>query len=195
MENRIKLILDSLKGDNVLDLGFIGNYPYELELHNLLENKFKKVFGIDLRYTKVKNSIMGNIIDLPIKSNSVDSILAGEIIEHVIETEKFLDECKRVLKSKGRLVLTTPNKVSYLNKIFKISFCEDHRKLFDKDELKKALKKAGFKYRIKTFPYDEYSLVPHSKSDNKIFFVIRRIFHKILPESLHEGIFAVCIKS
>lgn len=195
MENRIKLILDSLKGDNVLDLGFIGNYPFELELHNLLGSKFKNVFGIDLRYAKVKNSIMGNILDLPVKSNSVDSIFAGEIIEHVIETEKFLDECRRVLKLNGRLVLTTPNKESYLNKLFKISFCEDHRKLFNKNEMEKALKKAGFRYKIKTFPYDEYSLVPHSKSNSKIFFVLRRIFHRILPENLHEGIFAVCTKS
>jgi ubiquinone/menaquinone biosynthesis C-methylase UbiE len=191
--NRIKLMIDNLKGDNILDVGFIGNYPYEFKLHNLLKKKFKNVFGLDLRYAKVENSIVGNALKMPFKPQSIDSILAGEIIEHFVETEEFLSECKMILKNKGRLIITTPNRNSYLNILFKISFCEDHRRLFSKKDLEYYLKKAGFKYKMFTICYVD-SFTPHTRSNNKIIFFIRKVLHKILPENLHEGFLAVCEK-
>ena len=41
--------------------------------------------------------------------NSVDVVVAGEIIEHLIDTDLFLEEIGRVLKPGGKLILTTPN--------------------------------------------------------------------------------------
>ena len=48
----------------------------------------------------------------PFDSESFDVVFAGEIIEHLIDTDAFLKECRRVLKQNGRLVLTTPNLAS-----------------------------------------------------------------------------------
>ena len=39
--------------------------------------------------------------------------MASEIIEHLLDTDFFLQECHRVLKKKGTLILTTPN-IAYL---------------------------------------------------------------------------------
>jgi SAM-dependent methyltransferase len=46
---------------------------------------------------------------LPFRSGSLDGILAGEIIEHLYDPDRFLSECCRVLRPSGVLVVTTPN--------------------------------------------------------------------------------------
>lgn len=49
----------------------------------------------------------------PVASGEFDLVAAGEVLEHVIDQEFFLQECGRVLRPGGLLVLTTPN-LSYL---------------------------------------------------------------------------------
>lgn len=46
---------------------------------------------------------------LPFEDASYDVVLAGEIIEHVVDTEGFLREIHRVLAPGGATVVTTPN--------------------------------------------------------------------------------------
>lgn len=55
--------------------------------------------------------------DLPFASRSFDCILAGEIIEHLLDTDRFLGECHRVLEVGGHLLLTTPNLASMENRL------------------------------------------------------------------------------
>ena len=55
--------------------------------------------------------------NLPIKDSSVDIILAGEIIEHLIAPIRFVKECNRVLRKDGALILSTPNIASIKNRI------------------------------------------------------------------------------
>ena len=65
-------------------------------------------------YTLDKNSCY------PIKSNVYDTVLAWEVIEHVLNLEDFFSEINRVLKKKWRLILSTPNPVFYSYIIFTI---------------------------------------------------------------------------
>ena len=53
----------------------------------------------------------------PIENESFDAIFAGEIIEHLYDTELFLSECNRILKNDGILVLTTPNLATLQDRI------------------------------------------------------------------------------
>ncbi len=46
---------------------------------------------------------------LPFEDASFDVVLAGEIIEHIVDTERFLREILRVLAAGGAAVLSTPN--------------------------------------------------------------------------------------
>jgi SAM-dependent methyltransferase len=46
---------------------------------------------------------------LPFADASAEVVLAGEIIEHIVDTEGFLREIRRVLSTRGALVLSTPN--------------------------------------------------------------------------------------
>lgn len=46
---------------------------------------------------------------LPLKENSVDIVIATEIIEHLLIPENLLSEANRILKNDGLLLLSTPN--------------------------------------------------------------------------------------
>jgi len=58
-----------------------------------------------------------NTEKLPYRNDFFDLIFAGEIIEHLIDTDGFLEEVYRCLRPGGFLLLTTPNLVSFENRL------------------------------------------------------------------------------
>ena len=54
---------------------------------------------------------------LPFGNNTFECVIAAEIIEHVYDTDFFLDEIHRVLKPGGLLVLSTPNIACLTNRL------------------------------------------------------------------------------
>lgn len=46
---------------------------------------------------------------LPIDEHSLDCVLSIEVIEHISQPYEFLDQCRRLLKPGGTLILSTPN--------------------------------------------------------------------------------------
>jgi ubiquinone/menaquinone biosynthesis C-methylase UbiE len=46
---------------------------------------------------------------LPFRDNSIDHVFCSDLLEHLLDVDTFLDEIKRVLKSGGYCVLSTPN--------------------------------------------------------------------------------------
>ncbi|HEY6796931.1 MAG TPA: class I SAM-dependent methyltransferase [Kineosporiaceae bacterium] len=54
---------------------------------------------------------------LPFATGHFDCVVAGEIIEHVPHPDALLREIRRVLRPGGHLVLSTPNLVSWANRI------------------------------------------------------------------------------
>lgn len=58
--------------------------------------------GLDIRYHDLTKK-------WPFKEGTFDVVLASEILEHIYDTDYFLEECRRVLKKNGVLILTTPN--------------------------------------------------------------------------------------
>lgn len=51
----------------------------------------------------------------PVPQNYFDVVLAGEVIEHVLDTDLFLHRCFDTLRQGGYLLLTTPNLSSFAN--------------------------------------------------------------------------------
>jgi 2-polyprenyl-3-methyl-5-hydroxy-6-metoxy-1,4-benzoquinol methylase len=51
----------------------------------------------------------------PVPAEHFEVVLAGEIIEHMLDTDLFLQRCFRALKPGGHLLLTTPNLASFAN--------------------------------------------------------------------------------
>jgi 2-polyprenyl-3-methyl-5-hydroxy-6-metoxy-1,4-benzoquinol methylase len=88
----------------ILDLGFAS-----------LPNPYLKgsVTGLDMKRVpcpkKYSAVIVGDVRDLCFAPTSFDTILAGEIIEHLEQPVQFLRNCRSLLKCGGVLVLSTPN--------------------------------------------------------------------------------------
>ena len=61
----------------------------------------RQKYGIDAR--------VGDAARLPFSDASFDTIISFETIEHVADVAKFVDECDRVLRPGGSLVVSTPN--------------------------------------------------------------------------------------
>ncbi len=54
---------------------------------------------------------------LPFSDAEFDLIFAGEVIEHLVDTDGFLTEVHRCTKPGGHLLLTTPNLASFENRV------------------------------------------------------------------------------
>src|SRR6266511_4202337 len=106
-------------GKTVLDIASGEGYGT-----NLLASKAKFVYGVDLSEEAVKHAsklygegnkkfLIGNVTQIPLKDNEVDLVVSFETIEHVHEHDKMLQECKRVMKEDGILIISTPDKKFY----------------------------------------------------------------------------------
>lgn len=51
----------------------------------------------------------GFLEDTPLEPGSFDSVLLGELIEHVTDPRNMIQQCHRLLVAEGLLVITTPN--------------------------------------------------------------------------------------
>ncbi|MEW6558326.1 MAG: methyltransferase domain-containing protein [Elusimicrobiota bacterium] len=122
-----------------------------------MQNLGWKVLGIDidaeaLKIAKEKfnlSVILGSLEEIKFPENSFDIIATFHVIEHIPNPITFLKECYRILKPKGRLIISTPNAESLAHKIFKencrILEPPRHFYLYSLFHLKKLLKNFGFK--------------------------------------------------
>jgi SAM-dependent methyltransferase len=106
------------------------------------------------------NAFEGNrmVARLPYADDSADVALAGEIIEHVIDTEGFLREIARVLRPGGAVVLSTPNILWWKHRVallagrypdaldYRLRYGDDfgHVRLFTPGLLAGLLRETGF---------------------------------------------------
>ena len=52
--------------------------------------------------------MLSDICSIPLKDNSFDTILCTEVLEHLPDPNKAINELTRLLKSGGKLILTAP---------------------------------------------------------------------------------------
>jgi 2-polyprenyl-3-methyl-5-hydroxy-6-metoxy-1,4-benzoquinol methylase len=136
---------------SILDFGCNGD-DGKAFLHRFLKSKLPdaKITGVDIE----KSDNVDVVFDL---NNSFprswegkyDFVVAGAVIEHLLDPFGFLIRCKKALKPKGRLILDTNNAAYYAIKypIEKriVGHEIDHYYAFNADMLRKLLTKAGFK--------------------------------------------------
>jgi methionine biosynthesis protein MetW len=97
----------------VLDIG-CGNGC----ISELISRNNNEVYGVDISDNALEvarsRGIKASRLDiecekLPFPDSRFDAVVCAEIIEHIFDTDGFLDEIKRVLKPGASLIITTPN--------------------------------------------------------------------------------------
>jgi len=106
-----------LKNKKILDIGC-----YDGSFISLIRNNHE-FYGIEASDYGVRKSKKRGIIvkqyffndkdKIPFEDNFFDVVIAGETIEHIFDTDFFLDEIYRLLKSEGYFLISTPNIASF----------------------------------------------------------------------------------
>jgi SAM-dependent methyltransferase len=58
-------------------------------------------------------AVRGNLAALPVRTGGIDVVANLQVIEHLWDQDGFLAECRRVLRPGGRLLITTPNRLTF----------------------------------------------------------------------------------
>jgi len=110
--------LKGKRGLNILEIGTgygylayalnkIGHYATGIDISNFTISYAIKNFGPNY----IHSTISEYLDNYP--NNKFDLIVAVEVIEHVTDPNNFIKECAGLLKSSGRIILTTPNKAYF----------------------------------------------------------------------------------
>ncbi len=212
LKRRARRILNQLElkgGEKILEVG-CGNGYYLNVLSRLKLNL--KLTGVDndnlalrdakkfINDKKVK-LILTDANNLPLKNDFFDRVIISEVIEHIENEQKVLNEIYRVLKPSGIMVLTTCN-IDYpflwdpVNWILQHSFnthikagfwagiWNQHLRLYKIQTLNGIIKKSKFKIEESEFltrwclPFNHYL----------VNFVARLFYSGDLPKSLSKGL-------
>jgi len=116
-ERRLKMVEQWAQLDNarVLDAGG-GNGTYASQIQNryqsaqveLFEIEFERV--LEARAENVDHALVAAGEYLPYASNTFDTIISNEVIEHVDDDKMAVNEMVRILKPGGILVIFCPNR-------------------------------------------------------------------------------------
>lgn len=112
---RLRFLMDAVaEGDRVLDLG-CGEGAFSVAL----ARAGAQVVAVDVaeeplrraraRHPELDLRLIDGEAGWGLADASFDLVWAGEVIEHVADTAAWLSELRRVLRSGGRLLLSTPS--------------------------------------------------------------------------------------
>jgi ubiquinone/menaquinone biosynthesis C-methylase UbiE len=131
--------------------------------------------ALEIAKRNVDDAVVCNAEALPFHDKSIDLILCVEVIEHVINPANLLKEIKRVLRPRGKFILTTPNAD---NKYYKHD--KEHLHSFNRETLIKLISEAGlkvtflssikirhWKWLVPLLSYEESILIEGEKEERK----------------------------
>lgn len=105
--------------DEILETGCGAGYGA-----HMLSERVRSVVAIDYSHSALSYArerfhapnlthLLMNCHRLAFSNESFDLVVSFEVFEHLEEPEVYLNECSRVLRPGGRLVLSTPNRSSW----------------------------------------------------------------------------------
>jgi ubiquinone/menaquinone biosynthesis C-methylase UbiE len=194
---RIRYIVSRVEG-KTLDAGCVGGdwrfcHASPLSsLHQRIKQICQDVIGLDLNIEGLRKMkhldpetslVRADACCLPFRNGSFDTVVAGEIIEHISNVGFFLDEVYRVLRQNGTLLGDTPNAcdlkciVDLLRgKKQTITQGTTHVHVLDEHSLRLLLLQHGFQAEI------SYSQI---ESRRHIWKVLKVLEKKIYPTTTH----------
>ncbi len=110
-------LMGRCEGRDVLEAGSGEGYGADL-----IAGVARHVIGLDYddsavrhvraRYPRV-DMRQGNLAELPIDDASIDVVVNFQVVEHLWDQGQFVDECARVLRPSGVLLVSTPNRITF----------------------------------------------------------------------------------
>ncbi len=101
-EKVIPGLLLSDKSYNILDYG-CGSKPYEY----LFEGHISSYIGVDVGNNPKAEIKIQPGEHINVNSNEFDFVLSSQVLEHVQDVDQYMNECSRILKQGGYLLLST----------------------------------------------------------------------------------------
>ncbi|MEM3373892.1 MAG: class I SAM-dependent methyltransferase [Candidatus Woesearchaeota archaeon] len=151
--NRLKKIVENLPKKNfmkILDAG-CGEGHLILEMYSI--NKKNIYYGVDVTEVALKSAKKRvpfariekmDLTNLKFEDNYFDIIVCSEVLEHIYNYNKVIDELTRVLKKGGFLILTFPNEFLWvLSRLFLFRWpikVPDHVNSFSPNQIRKIVK-------------------------------------------------------
>ncbi|MEU3272952.1 methyltransferase domain-containing protein [Saccharomonospora sp. NPDC006951] len=116
-EAAYRRLLDWCAGATVLEAGCGEGYGAALIAETAdhvvaLDYDRQAMAHVAGRYSGI-TPVLGNVACLPVVSGGVDVVANFQVIEHLWDQAAFLAECGRVLRPGGRLLVTTPNRLTF----------------------------------------------------------------------------------
>jgi 2-polyprenyl-3-methyl-5-hydroxy-6-metoxy-1,4-benzoquinol methylase len=207
---RLLAILNEIRGPEILHVGCVNHClprtPAEQvhHLHYQLCSRFADchIVGLDIQENAIqelKNSgfdvVHGDAHEMQYQG-AFDTVVAGELLEHLQNPGLFLRSCARALKPTGRLIVSTPNVFTpllflmYLKK-YDHAFNPDHAMWFCPQTLQELLRRSGFLVTNLMFVDDLVEDVVPSYF-YKAFAHFWRGIRPLLPLRLRNTMVAVC---
>lgn len=126
----IELLNSDHKNLRILDTGcgdgfFLELLREELKLLTHADQVGIQLFGVDISSQAVEKSNSRGFAsklsdvneEIPCDDGFFDIVFSTELIEHLVNTDKYMTELKRIIKKDGTLILTTPNLAAWFNRI------------------------------------------------------------------------------
>lgn len=170
--------------DTILDIAaghgeFINNIKAKRKIAVDINKEISKYFNPDVEV------IISNAKRIKeIKDNTIDKIFLSNFLEHLDNTSEVLvvlQECFRMLKKGGLIIILQPN-IYYVKE--KYWFLIDHKTPLTHESLKEALNVTGFEIKLlkkKFLPYTTKSKIPKHSFFVKIYLksnLLQNIFGK-----------------
>lgn len=162
----------------------------------LKEDMFEYV-GLDISKDALKRGvgrqrILCDACKMPIKDEVANATFCVEVIEHVEDQGVLIAEISRILKTDGKLFISTPNSESLFSKIQKWihvtrfhnwCFFEYHFQICSPEKLNRLLEIYGFKVLRKA---RSIAIPPFHATKRKKVFQIASLLSNVVPADLQE---------
>lgn len=116
---RVKKMLAIVDGLNPRDWNILDIGCHDGTFLSLVKNRDNRFFGVDASDWAVNEArrkgldaqefFFDDKTPLLFEDSHFELVIAGEIIEHIFDTDFFLEEIRRILKPGGKLLISTPN--------------------------------------------------------------------------------------
>ncbi|MDD5638654.1 MAG: class I SAM-dependent methyltransferase [Candidatus Pacebacteria bacterium] len=213
----------------IIDIGSGTGKVLELikDKCNKCKGKKVKIFALDI--TNVLNDKTIDFIQIDdlntehinLPNGFADIIICSEVIEHLYQVDNLLSEAKRILKTEGYFIATTPNLNNWINRVFFLlgyfpfgmSLCKEAERQGIRDfkyiKKKPRVLENDYDYHVRTYGVKPLKVIfklynfniiktsafvgycPNNRIGRKIINFIYQLFAIILP-SLSQNLLIIC---